>query len=196
MAPPKKKCVHKKRVAPKRKVMPKAKILLPIKKINFPTDLVGVYPGKLPATMLVKIKTGGMLHHTAALAWNALVLKAQQDKIVLKPTSSGDLYRAYDTQKRGFLARYSLTDTGTGKTRKFEGKVWYLKKGNAPLAAPGKSNHNLGIAVDVANANGKILQWMLDNIQHFGFSWEMQEEPWHIRLVCGDNLPETVTKSE
>jgi hypothetical protein len=46
----------------------------------------------------------------------------------------------------------------------------------------------LGIAVDVANANGKILEWMKLNIAAFGFSWEVvPEEPWHIRWV--DSTP-------
>jgi LAS superfamily LD-carboxypeptidase LdcB len=60
------------------------------------------------------------------------------------------------------------------------------------MATPGSSNHNLGIAIDVANANGKVLEWMKHNIEAYGFSWELQEEPWHIRLVCGDNLPAVV----
>jgi LAS superfamily LD-carboxypeptidase LdcB len=96
-------------------------------------------------------------------------------------------------QKRGFLTRYQLEPIEGAGTRKFEGKVWYLKKGNAPLAAPGTSNHNLGIAIDVANAHGKVLEWMKANIEAYGFSWELQEEAWHIRLVCGDNLPAVVT---
>jgi LAS superfamily LD-carboxypeptidase LdcB len=143
--------------------------------------------------MLLKVAGGGFLHPKAAKAWNALVAKAAADGIELKPTSAGDLYRSYAMQKRGFLTRYQLEPIEPAKTRKFEGKVWYLKKGNAPLASPGTSNHNLGIAIDVANASGKVLEWMKANIEAYGFSWELQEEPWHIRLVCGDNLPAVVT---
>jgi LAS superfamily LD-carboxypeptidase LdcB len=167
--------------------------LLPIKKIVLPANLVGVQAGKLPSTMLLKVAGGGFLHPKAAKAWNALVAKAAADGIELKPTSAGDLYRSYDVQKRGFLTRYQTEPIEGASTRKFEGKVWYLKKGNAPLAAPGTSNHNLGIAIDVANASGKVLEWMKANIEAYGFSWELQEEAWHIRLVCGDNLPAVVT---
>ena len=167
--------------------------LLPIKKIVLPSNLVGVPAGKLPSTMLLKVAGGGFLHPKAAKAWNALVAKAAADGIELKPTSAGDLYRSYDVQKRGFLTRYQLEPIEGAGTRKFEGKVWYLKKGNAPLASPGTSNHNLGLAVDVANASGKVLEWMKANIEAYGFSWELQEEAWHIRLVCGDNLPAVVT---
>ena len=167
--------------------------LLPIKKIVLPSNLVGVAAGKLPSTMLIKVDGGGFLHPKAAKAWKALVAKAAADGIELKPTSAGDLYRSYDVQKRGFLTRYQLEPIAGAGTRKFEGKVWYLKKGNAPLASPGTSNHNLGIAIDVANASGKVLEWMKANIEAYGFSWELQEEAWHIRLVCGDNLPAVVT---
>lgn len=61
------------------------------------------------------------------------------------------------------------------------------------MAAPGSSNHNLGIAIDVANANGKILEWLRANADDYGFTWELQEEPWHIRYVCGDVIPAKVT---
>ena len=167
--------------------------LLPIHKIVLPANLKGVEAGKLPSTMLIKVEGGGFLHPKAAKAWNALVAKATADGIVLKPTSAGDLYRSYELQKRGFLTRYQLEPIAGASSKTFEGKKWYLKPKNAPLATPGRSNHNLGIAIDVANANGKILQWMKENIEAFGFSWELQEEPWHIRLVCGDNLPVAVT---
>lgn len=167
--------------------------LLPIKKIVLPSNLVGVEAGKLPSTMLIKVAGGGFLHPKAAKAWNALVAKAASDGIELKPTSAGDLYRSYEVQKRGFLTRYQTEPIEGASTRKFENKVWYLKKGNAPLASPGTSNHNLGIAIDVANAHGKVLNWMKANIEAYGFSWELQEEAWHIRLVCGDDLPTVVT---
>ena len=166
--------------------------LLPIVKVKLPADLVGVDPGKLAPTLLVKVAGGGQLHHLAAKSWTAMVAKATADGVVLKPTSAGDLYRTYESQKKGFLQRYSLEPTGTTTTRTFEGKTWYLKKGVAPLATPGKSQHNLGLAVDVANANGKILVWMKANIAAFGWSWELQEEPWHIRYVAGDVLPAIV----
>ena len=157
--------------------------------VVLPADLKGVEPGKLPESMLVKIATGGKLHHRAADAWNALVAKAKADGITLTPTSSGDLYRTYESQLAGFKQRYVLEEIPGASTRTFEGKKWYLKKGMAPLAAPGSSKHNLGIAIDVANASEpKRLNWMIANLKDFGFSWEVvPEEPWHIRLVTGGN---------
>jgi hypothetical protein len=79
-------------------------------------------------------------------------------------------------------------------TKTFEGKTWYLKKGMAMLATPGKSQHNLGLAVDVHSASEpKRLNWLIANVKEFGFSWEVvPSEPWHLRYVSGDNIPASV----
>ena len=153
-----------------------------------PADLKGVTPGKLPETLLRAIPTGGKLHHRAADAWNAMVAKAKADGVELKPTSSGDLYRTYESQLAGFKQRYVLEPVTGTSTKTFEGKTWYLKKGMAMLAPPGKSNHNLGLAIDIASASEpKRLNWLVANVKDFGFSWEVvPSEPWHIRLVTGD----------
>lgn len=153
-----------------------------------PADLKGVTPGKLPESLLRAIPTGGKLHHRAADAWNAMVAKAKADGVELKPTSSGDLYRTYESQLAGFKQRYVLEPVAGTSTKTFEGKTWYLKKGMAMLATPGKSNHNLGLAIDISGASEpKRLNWLIANVKDFGFSWEVvPSEPWHIRLVTGD----------
>lgn len=156
--------------------------------VKMPAALRNVDPGKLHPSLLRDIPTGGKLFYLAADAWNAMVEAAKADGVELKPTSSGDLYRSYDSQKAGFLSRYSLENTGTGSTKTFEGKTWYLKKGMAMLATPGKSQHNLGLAVDIANASEKKrINWLIANVEKFGWSWEVvPSEPWHIRYVSGD----------
>ena len=156
--------------------------------VKMPAALKSVEPGKLHPSLLRDISTGGKLFYLAADAWNAMVEAAKAAGVDLIPTSSGDLYRSYDSQKAGFLTRYSLQDTGTGSTKEFEGKTWYLKKGMAMLATPGKSQHNLGLAVDIANASEKKrMNWLIANVEKFGWSWEVvPQEPWHIRYVSGD----------
>ena len=156
--------------------------------VVMPKDLKGVEAGKLPANLLVPC-SGGKLHWLCAAAWMAMVEKAKSEGLELKPTSAGDLYRDYESQKRGFLSRYTTTNNGSKTTRTFEGKTWYLKPGVAPMATPGKSNHNWGLAIDVHSAGEpKRLNWMIANVKEFGFSWEVVPvEPWHIRLVTGDN---------
>jgi LAS superfamily LD-carboxypeptidase LdcB len=64
------------------------------------------------------------------------------------------------------------------------------------MATPATSNHGWGLAVDVWGANNGRLDWMLQNCDKYGFSWEIQSEPWHIRYVCGDKLPQAVLDYE
>lgn len=45
---------------------------------------------------------GGMLELCAANAWDALVVAAKTDGIVLSPSSLGDMYRSIAQQKRAF----------------------------------------------------------------------------------------------
>jgi len=92
---------------------------------------------------LVGIEGGGKLHWLAAAAYCAMDEKAKADGVELKPTSAGDTYRTYESQLAGFRQRYQLEEIAGQSTRTFEGKKWYLKKGMAPLAAPGSSQHNL-----------------------------------------------------
>ena len=162
--------------------------------VVLPKDLKGIEPGKLPANLLRAVPGGGKMHWIAASAWSAMVEKAKAAGVELKPTSSGDTYRDYESQKRGFLSRYQLEPTGTNSTKTFEGKTWHLKKGMAMLATPGKSQHNLGLAVDVHSASEpKRLNWLIANVKEFGFSWEVvPSEPWHLRYVSGDNIPTSV----
>jgi hypothetical protein len=162
--------------------------------VVLPKDLKGIEPGKLPANLLKAVPGGGKMHWIAACAWMAMVEKAKSQGIELKPTSSGDTYRDYETQKKGFLTRYTLDKVDGTSTKTFEGKTWYLKKGMAMLATPGKSQHNLGLACDVHSASEpKRLNWLIANVKEFGFSWEVvPSEPWHLRYVCGDNIPASV----
>lgn len=159
-----------------------------------PKDLKGIEPGELPAHLLRAVPGGGKMHWAASYAWIAMVEKAKSEGLELKPTSSGDTYRSYDSQKAGFLQRYQTEVIAGASTKTFEGKTWYLKKGMAMLATPGKSQHNLGLAVDVHSAGEpKRLNWLIANVKDFGFSWEVvPSEPWHLRYVCGDAIPAAV----
>lgn len=164
----------------------------PVQKLVLPSDLKGVEPGKLPASLLVDIKPSGKLHHLAADAYRAMRAKARQDNIKIVPTSAGDTYRDYEMQKRGFLSRYSTKVQPGEKPRTFEGKAYYRFTG-APMAVPGTSRHNLGLACDIANASGAIFEWLCLNAPTFGWSLEvMPEEPWHWFYYVGDKTPQAV----
>jgi len=168
-------------------------IIAPVKK---PADLKGIAPGKLPEKLLKPLKGGGKLHWRAAYAWEAMVEAAKADGIELKPVSSGDTYRSFESQLMAFRQRYQKEPINGAQTRTFEGIKWYKKDPQlASLAAPGTSQHNSGLAVDVHTASGPRLDWLIDNVRKFGFSWEVvPEEPWHLRYTEGDNPPAAVVE--
>ena len=171
----------------------------PIKNVTRPSAIVGSANGELHKELLTPIN-GGRLERTAARAWLALVAAAAADGIELKPTSSLDTYRDLDHQTSVLLVRYTPTYNPIANTledtRTYQGKRWWKRRGVAAVASPGTSNHGWGLAVDVANTSGARLAWLLANAGRFGFSWESQKEPWHIRYVEGDAIPQAVLDFE
>lgn len=178
----------------------------PVLPVIMPSDMAGQTNGDLSPHLLRPLKgTKGSLHHQAATAFNCLQLEAFFQGVDLQSTSSVDTYRSYDRQERTFLRRYSPKPTTRIPvvTRTWQGRRWYLQRGNAPSAAPGTSNHGWGLAIDIAGASGDRLAWMMGShpffspVLKYGFSWEVESgrnaESWHIRYVCGDNPPAAVT---
>ena len=166
---------------------------LPIIPVVLCSCLKNAVPGKLPPKLLRAIEGKGKLHHCAADAYEAMDAAANAEGIDLAPTSQADTYRSLETQEYGFYQRYTTNVIPGQKPKVYKGQAWYLKKGMAVLATPGQSKHNLGIAIDIANANGKRLEWLKKNAVSFGFSWEVvPSEPWHLRYVVGDKTPERV----
>jgi LAS superfamily LD-carboxypeptidase LdcB len=169
-------------------------VALPVRSIRVPPILKKHQNGDLPLELLVRIRPYGWLYKTAAASWTAMKKAAKKDGVVLKPTSAMDAYRPVTVQRSVFFQRYTTTKLEGRPTRNYNQAVWWLKPGYAPLAAPGTSNHGWGLAVDVwAVGDDDRLDWLLGNHARFGWSWEVQSEPWHIRYVLGDDLPEGVT---
>ena len=177
----------------------------PVLPLIMPSDLAGQKNGEINPALLRNINApSGKLHHLAATAWNCLQLSAYFSGIELRHVGA---YRPLSEQVKLFNARYESAPTGRTPqvTRTYQGKTWYLKKGNAPAGTPSTSNHGWGLAIDVANASGARLDWLLgdgfmtSNALKFGFSWEVKNganaEAWHIRYVCGDKLPQAVTEA-
>ena len=177
----------------------------PVLPIIMPSDLAGQKNGELNPALLRDIKApNGKLHRLAATAWNCLQLAAFFEGIELKHVGA---YRPLPEQIKLFNTRYEAAPTGRTPqvTRTYQGKTWYLKKGVAPAGTPGTSNHGWGLAIDVASASGKRLDWLLgdgfltSHALKFGFSWEVKSganaEAWHIRYVAGDTLPQAVTEA-
>lgn len=168
---------------------------LPVTPVKLPSDLKTQANGNLDPEILKPI-TGSKMHRLAAKAFKAMEKAAKKDGIILKPTSASDAYRPLSVQEKAFLSRYDNKPRKSSLPRSYDGKRWWLIPGNAPAAVPGTSNHGWGLAIDIANIDQKKVEWLLKNAATFGFSWELQNEPWHIRYVAGDNLPTAVQSSE
>ena len=168
------------------------------------------------------------LHPLASRAFDALQFNCWHETgQQLTVVSLADGYRNFQRQHATFLARY--TDrynpvTCTTSTKFWQGKTWWLKRGNAMAAVPGTSNHGWGLAFDAAwwvetspgtwkiqavgtnrwlrllrreQACGRrAFAWLEANVLDHGFAWNNRTENWHLEYVDGDNVPERVTNLE
>lgn len=57
------------------------------------------------------------------------------------------------------------------------------KPGQARAAAPGRSNHNFGLAMDLTYGPGGQA-WAAANAARFGLRFPMDDEPWHIEPIA------------
>jgi hypothetical protein len=183
----------------------------PVTVVTMPSSLVGQPNGKLPDALLVTPGFPGRpharLHSHTARAWNALTAEvAARFGETLSVTSTVDAYRTYLTQEATFRARYQTAYLSGRPTKVWNGVTWYQKPNTAMAAVPGTSNHGYGLAIDAClwrnntitgiTANGPMFTWLLANAARYGFSWEAQSEPWHIRYVSGDRIPQAVLDYE
>ena len=177
----------------------------PFIKLVVPAALKAHKNGQLPDSLLASVKTGGRMHTPVAQQFNKMYDAALAAGFKLK--NVGD-YRFFASQLAMFRDRYVLENTGTGVTRNFEGKTWYLKKGKAPSATPDPtglkgSNHGWGLAIDLGyDANGRLtsmggecFKWMCANAPKYGFylqgsdSSSKEFEAWHWQYCLGDSAP-------
>ena len=171
----------------------------PYKKMVLPKELTGMKDetGKLTPEMLTTSVNGAKFWRWAGIAFNQMFNDAE--KAGFKLQNIGD-YRSYEQQLTMFKDRYSTTDGGRKPqvTRTWDGKTWYLKPKMSPSSSPGKSNHGLGLAIDLNVTNPKILDWLCENAPKYGYYLQSDNpaspefEAWHWQYVCGDATPEAV----
>lgn len=170
-----------------------------------PADLNARTNGDLPPELLRQVQDVGRLHHLAARAWTTMRSAAHGEGVALNPRFVPNAYRALTEQERIFRERYRAEDTVEGNRlriqgrphRVWQGKRWYQRPNTAVAAVPGTSNHGWGLAVDVDSVELEGRRsWLERNAQRFGFSWELQSEPWHVRYVRGESLPRAVLAGE
>ena len=163
---------------------PKKASKYPYKKLVVPAALQSVPNGKLSGKILRPVKCGGQMWEGAAEAFNRMYDQATHSGIKLR--NIGD-YRSFDAQLGLFKQRYATEDLGRKPTvtRTYEGATWYLRPGMAPCSTPGKSNHGLGLAIDLDVTTAKVLDWLCTNAPTYGFYLQSDDpsspefEAWH-----------------
>lgn len=87
----------------------------------------------------------------------------------------GDGIRSEAQQRQGFLERYREDPNGEVH---WNGKRWRHVSG-APMAPPGKSMHEIGLAADLVGD----LDWVVKNAHRFGLKHfgDVLGEPWHVQ---------------
>lgn len=181
----------------------------PVLPVVLPSSLSGAVNGRLSAGVLEVLgcpgRKGARAHPLAAAAFRSLsaaVLGVSGE--VLTVTSNADAYRSYEVQELTFRARYTL-EVMLRPSKIWDGRRWFQRPGVAMSAVPGTSNHGWGLAFDVCGWSGdetvyieslKAWPWIRANAGRFGLSWEAQSEPWHLRYVAGDRVPDAVDQPE
>jgi hypothetical protein len=183
----------------------------PVHAVTRPAVLAGQHNGRLDEDILVTVpgQDGGpevRLVPPAARAWRALCAAALAAGHTLKSTGGPDSYRPFDVQKKIFLERYTKTVLPGRPSKVWKGDRYYQKPKTAEAAVPGTSNHGWGLAVDTGEERDhdsgterlskKGLAWLVANEETYGFSHEVQSEPWHIRYFAGDHAPAAVVEAE
>lgn len=190
-------------------------IALPIAPMVPPSSLNGVENGKLPDHLLTTFGVGNArMEKTAARSMVAML--AEMKAGGFNPRQVGH-YRTFQEQLNLFLSRYreasqSEWNATPAQHRKqwddarkygYTSNLWIKKLINgrypATAATPGKSNHGLGLAIDLAEEydtdsapdaiRTQWVQWLVNNAHRYGFSAELQSEPWHWRYIAGDKIP-------
>lgn len=183
----------------------------PVRTMTRSSFLSGETNGKLDESILTRVpgQAGGAtvtLIAPAARAWRALTAAALKAGHVLKTGWPSSSYRTYAEQERIFRDRYTRTYLPGRPYKMWQGRRWYQRPGTAVAAVPGTSNHGWACAVDGGEERDSdvapesfddaTLRWLVAHEQTYGWSHEVQSEPWHIRYFAGDDIPDAVLAYE
>lgn len=140
--------------------------------------------GRIPTSQLVALPTrwsnqgrDEYLIPSAYASFSRMIARAVADTGV--NFQLWDAYRDYDEQVEWLKEYYEPARSGRhyNSYRIFQGKRWGQKPGKPKAAQPGRSNHGLGISVDIHP--GAIHTWMKRNAARFGWVNDVPSEPWH-----------------
>ena len=178
---------------------------LPKQKIVKPKCIRGYDNGQIPASLLVEcgVGKGFLLVEPAARALKALIKFYATHPGDVQISATG-CYRSFKDQVTLFHERFSETRIPGQKVKSFNGKKYWLKKGVAQAATPGRSNHGWGLALDAClikdgkkvSLTPERIKLLTVNAHKFGFCWELDSEPWHLVYFAGDTLPPAIERVE
>jgi hypothetical protein len=147
--------------------------------------------GELPDDILVDVGGGQLLVRDAAWSWIDMRNAAARDGVLLIIDNA---YRPLARQREFWDARYVTYDTGSGEKHYFENRWWWRLPDAITAAVPGTSNHGYGLAVDLLRTDAQVA-WLTEHAATYGWSGELEKEPWHWRRYAGDYVP-TMTPTE
>lgn len=166
--------------------------MLPIAPLRKPSCLKSQNNGELRAGILKRCDLGSALMAAPAARAMKAMVAAMSAQLRLDYTHVG-AYRTLKQQEQLFLARYTTKELKGRPTKKWNGVTYWQLPKTAMAAVPGTSNHGWGLAIDLAEkVNGKTVsisprsvKWLIKHAATYGFSAELQSEPWHWRFVAG-----------
>lgn len=174
-------------------------VVLPI--AGYPSVLAGQKNGQLPDSILRHLVVPNqpeiVLIDPVMRGWKALRYYVGLEGAVLKSSGKYDSYRPLVIQTEIFNDRYQEEYTPWG-SKTCSGKTWYkVSRTVATAACPGTSNHGWAMAIDCNLSDPKVQPALEKWAVKCGFSWELiPEEPWHIRWIMGDKVPQAVLDYE
>lgn len=176
--------------------------MLPVAKMKLPSTLKRQRNGLIKRTLLEPCGLGNyILLSPAARSFRALVAAAKEAGFEVWVTGT---YRSLAAQVELFTSRYGNSKVSGAPAVWWNNRRWWKRPAVAQAAKPGTSNHGWGLAVDFCLKDGKTIvpvskpfvNWLVKNAADFGWSAELQSEPWHWRAVHGDTIPDKVLQYE
>lgn len=193
--------------------------------MRLPADLRTAANGRLAPHLLVPAHIPGgnwLLHPLAARSMRAMVAAMTAAGFQVRATGT---YRTHAAQVNLLTSRYRPVSAAvyhtTPRSRRrlwrdapahgFSSIHWVkipAANGSYPATAatPGESNHGLALAVDFAEErdgdpgveaiSAAMTAWLVANAATYGWSAELQSEPWHWRYVAADAVPAAVISFE
>mgnify|MGYP001560790414 FL=1 len=133
----------------------------------------GWHFGIRTVVQLLEVQSGHWLREDAASAFDSMSAAASGDGVTLTVNSA---YRTKERQQQ-LREKYDLEMD--------EFKRGLRPKAPKPVAHPGWSNHQMGLAADIESANGTnaAFHWLTVNAGRFKFKRTVDSEPWHWEFV-------------